>query len=161
MLTNIFVIQLKLIDAWQVYEDGYDLRLPKADEGFTYDLALLLVIRACLMDQVTFMKEKKVRKVPEEATIDMDTALVLRQIIFQRRQLYDTSIAEDVALLKSDSIEGRARMAVDVRLGEKEILAAALDLVDKLIANHKPEFLMPLSSGDYTTEVSTVKRRKM
>lgn len=44
-------------------------------------------------------------------------------------------LAEDIALLKDVPVQGRRRMAVEVRLGEKEILAMAALRVDETIAD--------------------------
>lgn len=142
-----------------MHEDGYDLHRPPANESFEFDPALRLVIHACVMDQEAFEEEMKVKEAPDEVSFDLDTALVLRKVLIQRRDLYGTSIAEDVALLQDESINGRTRMAVEVRLGEKEILAAALDSAEKLIATHSSEFSMSVSDGEPTTEAS--KRRRI
>ena len=153
--------QLDLIHAWQVYEDGFDLSRPTSNEGFEFDPALLLVIHACIMEQAAFEEEMNVKEAPEEVSIDLDTALVLKKILIKHRDLYGTSIAEDVSSLRNDSITGRTRMAIEVRLGEKEILAAALDSVQRLIADQSPQFSTSISSGELTTEASATKRQKI
>ena len=43
-------------------------------------------------------------------------------------------MAEDATLLEDADVQRRRRMAIEVRLGEKEILAKAADEVDKRIA---------------------------
>ncbi len=144
-----------------MYEDGYDLHRPQGKKGSGIDPALRLLIYACIMDQETFEKEMKVKKVPDKAPFDIDTALLLRKIFIQRRDLYRTSIAEDVTLLQSNSVEGRTKMAIEVRLGEKEILAAALDSVGSFIENHRPELSVTSTSGDNTMEVPVTKRRRI
>lgn len=144
-----------------MYEDGYDLHRPQANQGFEFDPALRLVIHACVIGEEAFKEEVRVKEAPEEVLFDLDTALVLKKILIQRRDLYGTSIAEDVVLLQNESIKGRTRMAVEVRLGEKEILAAALDSVEKFIANHRPEFLMSIPNEEPTIESSATKRQRM
>jgi hypothetical protein len=150
-----------LAKEWQVYEDGYDLHRPQGKKGSEFDPALRLMIYACVMDQETFEKEMKVKRVPDKAPFDIETALLLRKIFIQRRDLYRTSIAEDITLLQNNSVEGRTRMAIEVRLGEKEILAAALDSVGSFIVNHRPELSVTFSSGDNTMEMPTTKRRRI
>ena len=44
---------------------------------------------------------------------------------------------EDIALLDDPTVLGRRRMAIEVRLGEKEILAMAALQVDETIADMK------------------------
>ena len=61
--------------------------------------------------------------------------LVLKEIISHRQKAYKTTLAEDVALLGDLAVQGRRRMAVEVRLGEKEILAMAALRVDETIAD--------------------------
>ena len=65
----------------------------------------------------------------------MAVASVLGQAIRSRQNDYATSIAEDNVLLQDTGVQSRRRMAVKVRLGEKEILAAALASIDKKIAS--------------------------
>lgn len=154
------MLQLELIDEWQVYEDGYDLHRPQANESFEFDPALRLVIHAFLLNQEAFEEEMKIREAPDEVSLDLGTALVLRKVLIQRRASYGSSIAEDVALLQSESVKGRTRMAVEVRLGEKEILAAALDSVETFIGTHSSEFSMPVSNEEPATGASATKRRK-
>lgn len=143
-----------------MYDDGYDLHRPQANKGFEFDPALRLVIHACVIDQEAFEEEMRIKEAPEEVLFDLDTALVLKEILIQRRHSYGTSIAEDVFLLQNESIRGRTRMAVEVRLGEKEILAAALDSVENFIADHRPEFLISIPSGELTIEASATKRQR-
>lgn len=61
--------------------------------------------------------------------------LVLKEIISQRQKAYKTTSAEDIALLEDPSVQGRKRMAIEVRLGEKEILDMAALQVDETIAD--------------------------
>ena len=51
---------------------------------------------------------------------------ILREVLHDRQTQYPTSLMNDVKLLQDKSIKGRHRMAIEVRLGEKRILAEAL-----------------------------------
>ena len=73
---------------------------------------------------------------PPPPNFNLDTALVLKKIILRRRDEYSTSIAEDSILLKDSAVQGRRRMAIGVRLGEKEILASALQAIEEIL--HSP-----------------------
>lgn len=144
-----------------MYEDGYDLHRPQANEDFELDPALLLVVHALLLNQEAFEEEMKAKEAPDEVPLDLGTALVLRKVLIQRRASYGTSIAEDVALLRDEPVKGRTRMAVEVRLGEKEILAAALDSVENLIASHSSDFSTSVSNEEPASGTSLTKRRKI
>ncbi len=85
------------------------------------------------MGQDSFENAKEAVKAPKEPSLNLDMALVLKKIINHRINTYKTSVAEDAVLLQDSTLQGRARMATEVRLGEKEILVAALDSVKKRI----------------------------
>lgn len=72
---------------------------------------------------------------PPKSQLNLAVASVLGKAIRRRQNDYATSIAEDNALLRFTKIQGRRRMAIEVRLGEKEILASSLDLIDKKVAS--------------------------
>lgn len=103
----------------------------------------------------------EVREAPDETSFDLGTALVLRKVLSQRRSSYGTSIAEDVALLQDESVKGRTRMAVEVRLGEKEILAAAVHSVEKHIRAHNSEFSTSVSIEEPMALAPANKRRRI
>lgn len=50
---------------------------------------------------------------------------VMQKALTTRLQQYGTSIIEDEEVLKRADLRGRRRMAVEVRLSEKRLLAAA------------------------------------
>ena len=89
-------------------------------------------------------------------------ALVIKKPLSQRQNEYATSIAEDTSLLQNPQVKGRSRMTIEVRLGEKEILAAALDSIKK---KKKIEYLnqeLSTSPSEGSTKEGTiVKRRKL
>lgn len=68
---------------------------------------------------------------PPSPQLTFVTALVLKKIFTRRREEYSTSIAEDAVLLQDSALQGRRRMAIEVRLGEKEILGLALEAVEE------------------------------
>ena len=109
-----------------------------ADDGeFILDHAMVLTITALLLTA------KEFKQAPEEAPgyppLDVLDILgeVLKQIIASTQKAYKTTIAEDNAMSKEATVQGRHRMAVEVRLGEKEILALALDEMDKILTKYE------------------------
>lgn len=87
------------------------------------------------------------------SSLQLSLCLVLRSIIAKRNEAYRTTIAEDITLLQTGTITGRRRMAVEVRLGEKEILALATDRVDKWITQ--------LMQTQETLQAQETKKRKI
>ena len=60
--------------------------------------------------------------------------LVFKGIISHKQRAYKSMLAEDTAFLEDLTVRGRQHMAVEVRVGEKEILAMAVLRVDETIA---------------------------
>lgn len=56
---------------------------------------------------------------------------VLTSVLLERQSQYTTTISQDERLLDDDEIKGRYRMAIEVRLGEKSIIAEALAYLKK------------------------------
>lgn len=81
-----------------------------------------------------------------------DIAHILRKIIVTRQQDYATTLASDQALLQDSSIQGRRRMAIDVRLGEKMILKEALEELEKLNISSTLD-------NDHSLDIDPTKRR--
>lgn len=61
-------------------------------------------------------------ELPEDLPPIMATQLykVLKTIISRRGNAYKSTIAEDAALLKDPTVQGRQRIAIEICLGEKE-----------------------------------------
>lgn len=66
-------------------------------------------------------------EVPGEPRFTLEVANVLLEVLTERRRDYKSSAAEDVALLQGKALSKRRRLAVEVRLGEKEIIARTMD----------------------------------
>lgn len=116
-------------------QDGYDLTRSTANQAFEFDRALVLTITALLLNSEEFTEalEDPTEQQPPPS-LRMPLALVLRRIISSRQSAYRTTTAEDATLLEDADVQRRRRMAIEVRLGEKEILAEAAGEVEKRIA---------------------------
>lgn len=112
------------------------------------------------MDQESFEEEMSLNEAPEELPVNLDMALLIRKLLSQRQCSYATSIAEDTLILQNPQVQGRLRMAVEIRLGEKEILAITLDSIKKRIEDLNKE---RSTSPDLksTEEGTTIKRRRL
>lgn len=87
---------------------------------------------------------------------------VLGKAIRSRQNDYATSIAEDNVLLQDPEIQGRRRMAVEVRLGEKQILRAALASIDRRMASFTEDAMTrdePPSKKAKTFQTSSGRKR--
>ncbi|KAK6521603.1 hypothetical protein TWF506_001816 [Arthrobotrys conoides] len=102
----------------ELLEDSYDI---EADGGIPSEI--LIVIQAFLVDDGTFQSYATEEKFPK-AKKDARTRDVVLEVIQKRREGFATSREEDLAILGNtgEALERRKKMAVEVRLGEKEIL---------------------------------------
>lgn len=96
-------------------QDGYDLNRPPEGEPFEFDQALILTVVALLLDREEFeqVPEEPLETVP--ASMQHRLNLVLKKIVASRQKSYKTTIAEDYALLGNSAVQGRRRMAIEVR----------------------------------------------
>ncbi len=96
-------------------QDGYDLSRPPEGGAFEFDQALLLTITALLLD--TDQSEQEMEEPPEHPPRSMRRTLdlVLKKIVSSRQSSYKTTIAEDYAILDDSAVQGRRRMAIEVR----------------------------------------------
>ncbi|KAL0633881.1 Ribosomal lysine N-methyltransferase 4 [Maublancomyces gigas] len=91
------------------FDIGTDLRVP--DD--------VLVVIGTLLHPREQWREVKPRK--SEAV-----ARVLLEVLETRLGAYESGVEEDEALLRDQTVQGRRRIAVEVRLGEKKIIVGAL-----------------------------------
>jgi hypothetical protein len=78
------------------------------------------------MDFGALKEEMDANDVPEAPRFTHQMGSALKEVLHERFKAYKTTIAEDTVLLANDDLPGRLRMAIEVRLGEKEILANTL-----------------------------------
>lgn len=128
--------RLELAAAWEVLQDGYDLSRPPENRSFEFDQSLILTITALLLDTDAARQASARTRTPNQPPPFLLTTLglVLKEIISDRQKAYKTTLAEDIALLENRTLQRRRRMAIEVRLGEKEILSMAALRVDETIA---------------------------
>ncbi|KAL2038519.1 hypothetical protein N7G274_008858 [Stereocaulon virgatum] len=146
--------RLELAAEWEVLQDGYDLTNPTANQAYGFDRALVFTITALLLDSEDFMEALDDPPAQLPTYLRIPLALVLRKVISLRQSAYRTTIAEDITLLDDADLQGRRRMAIEVRLGEKEILAKAADEIEQRIARMDP-------ATEQDQIASHAKRRKL
>lgn len=122
--------RLEYLDEQGILEDGYDISRPATNQPDLSDMLapeMLILLATLLMPQPDFAALKRKDKLPKPKLLPPFSTL-LTAVLNARIAQYPTSLAEDRAARQQ--LSGRAAMAVDVRIGEKEILQAALqDLV--------------------------------
>ena len=114
---------------------------------------MLLTISALLFGIDEF--EQAMETPPERPPLSiLDTLnLVLKKIIISRQRAYKTTMTEDYDQLRDATVQGRHRMAIEVRLGEKEILASATKEIEKRLSVDGNE-------ANAESNAAHVKRRK-
>jgi hypothetical protein len=129
------------------------------------DPALISFLDVLSMDGTSLEYEIEADEAPGESEFTLETAQLLTQVLTERRNDYKTTIAEDVALLRDNALPKRHRMAIEVRLGEKEIIATALNSLQNYIANEQSDKAATngdqLSQRDADGKTDNSKKRKV
>lgn len=110
-----------------MWEETFDITRQAGNDSLPnggFDPALLQVMCVLTADESEFENMKSARK-PPTPIITLAIASVLSKALLNRQGEYSTTIAQDISLLQTLGIQGRYRAAIEVRLGEKEIISAA------------------------------------
>lgn len=114
-----------------------------------------------MMDRDSFKVAKSAGKVLNQLWLNLEMASTLKKIIIWHMNTYQTSLAEDAVLLQSSELQRRARMAIEIRLGEKEILAAALHHVEKRLAALGQPLTLSSHNKEIPEQGSATKKRRL
>ena len=148
----------------EVWEETFDISREAGTETFHnagFDAGLLQTINILSATEDDFEHMRHAGKVPK-AAMNLITIEVLLKALGKRRKEFGTTIAEDQTLLQDTAVHGRRRMAIEVRLGEKEIIEVASSYLIQ-----KQAILFTTPSPDVGTQKSShgdghkAKRRKM
>ncbi|KAF8859575.1 SET domain-containing protein [Acephala macrosclerotiorum] len=121
-----------------LYEDSYDLAHPGPDRPSIPDdlLALLYIL---LLDEENFAAIES-SKIALPSRPKLSTGLVgqvLVKILRLREREYATTAEEDELLLQAGGLPHRKAMAIQVRLGEKQVLRKAIQEASTFAASNK------------------------
>lgn len=105
------------------FDIGTDLEIPEE---------VLVFVGSFLLTKEEFAELKGKGKVPK-ARKSKEVGKMLEEVLEKRMGDYGSSIEDDEKILKNESVQGRKRIAVEVRLGEKKILEGALAKVREWI----------------------------
>lgn len=139
-------LQLKLLDQLEILEDGYCILRPSTEDTLLDILPdeLLALLKTLTLDSEELQRLLTKSK-PPKPILGVREARILLGAAQTKLAQYSTTIREDQNLLQqfaSSSMlqtrERRRHLAVQVRLGEKEIFQALLMMLqDFLIAEEK------------------------
>lgn len=105
------------------------------DDAYDFDLSLevpdevLVVMQTLLLSDEEFAEYKRKGKVPRPKLLSVAEELL--SVLQRRSEEYETNIEDDERLLEATTTTGRARMAIEVRLGEKRILKGFIDEITR------------------------------
>ena len=122
-----------------------------------FEPSFLLTLEALATKRADLQGRLNTRKAPEPST-DLNVTSLLREVLKYRQKEYSTSIAEDVMFLQDVAVQGRHRIAIEIRLGEKEILASTLQYAEKKIETEA--VIAPSRRSTLNSETYSAKRRK-
>ncbi|KAL0262158.1 Ribosomal lysine N-methyltransferase 4 [Diplodia seriata] len=150
--------KLAYLEDQDLFETGYDIgRNPEQDPAAVASPELGLLLSTLYVPHADFQRMQKKGKFPKP-DLTPQTAALLRQVVAKRAAQYPTSLAEDVQRVSSGAADlGNARkaMAHAVRIGEKEILESAANLLAKAASDSTKR------DGDEGGEGSSNKRRRV
>ncbi len=138
--------QLQLLENLELLDDGYAIPRPSDDDAVTdiipEELAVLL--KALTLTPAQFAHQQEKQKPPKPA-FDQEEARLLRAAIVMGQGRYSTTIEQDRELLAqlyhieaSGPLEGQSRrrkMAIQVRIGEKEVFELVKIKIDTYLGN--------------------------
>ncbi|KAH6684425.1 putative ribosomal N-lysine methyltransferase 4 [Halenospora varia] len=120
------------------YEDSYDLAYPGPD-GLTIPDELLAFLYLLLLDEEsTLAIQTSQSSLPSRSKLATElVGQVLTTLLQCREKEYATTVEEDEEILKANNLAHRARMAIQVRQGEKKVLRAAALEASAFTGNNK------------------------
>ncbi|KAI9700444.1 MAG: hypothetical protein M1836_002459 [Candelina mexicana] len=114
-------------------DDGYDISRAIVSSS-VFPLNLVALVRTLLLSPAVF-STMRANKQSAQACITSEVAEVLQSLVLKRQADYSTSVDEDKSMLQDPFIEGRKKLAVQIRIGEKEILRQALAELQAFVAD--------------------------
>lgn len=120
-------MRIELADREGVYEESFDLNHPGSDGPAIPD-ELLALIFILMVDEETFeaISASKMSLPSRSKLATGRVGQALAVLIKARENEYGTTPEQDEEILQEGNLSGRERMAIQVRLGEKQVLRAAI-----------------------------------
>ncbi|KAJ5826163.1 hypothetical protein N7474_003301 [Penicillium riverlandense] len=151
--------KLQLLENFDILDDGYVISRPAAESSvqdiFSTELVTLLTI---LTQTPSEFDAQKSKNRPPKPKLESAQVEILQRALRTKATYYPTSIAEDEQILAKlpyvaeDASSRRKRMALQVRLGEKETLSAALSVLEHHLAQVPEHRKRSASNGGETRQ---------
>ncbi|RDL35117.1 putative Ribosomal N-lysine methyltransferase 4 [Venustampulla echinocandica] len=130
--------RLTLAEREDVHDDSYDLIHPNTEGPAIPDELLALIYLQLLDEESLRAIETSQSSLPSRSKLATElVGQVLAALIQLREKEYATSIEEDENLLQTESVPYRTKMAMQVRLGEKRVLRAAIQEASSFTGSNK------------------------
>ncbi|KAL4926456.1 ribosomal lysine N-methyltransferase [Aspergillus undulatus] len=150
---------LQFLEELELLDDGYAIPRPSLDDALTNilpeELALLLKTFTLTPEQLATQQQKQK---PPNPSFGQDEAKILFDAILLSQQRYNTTVEQDREFLAqlshleaSAPLDGSARrrkMAIQVRLGEKEIFEIVKAMINNHLANAENTSTSKRSAND-------------
>ncbi|KAJ5107664.1 hypothetical protein N7456_004339 [Penicillium angulare] len=138
--------RLQLLEENDLLDDGYVIPRPTANATLETILpAELVVLLTTLTQSPEEFEQRRSKNKPPKPSMDANQAGLLYKTLQSKQAQYGTSLNEDINILTGllppnapQALEGSARrhkMALQVRLGEKEVLRDVQTMLESLVAN--------------------------
>lgn len=139
--------RLEFLASLDILDDGYVIPRPVNANPSLQDIlpAELVILLATLTLSAEEFKQRVSKDKAPKPALDANSTAILIKALQKRQEQYATSLADDLQLRASlsplpetgDVDEGarRVRMALQVRIGEKEVLQAVLGMLQPATSN--------------------------
>ncbi|PSS10632.1 hypothetical protein M430DRAFT_30540 [Amorphotheca resinae ATCC 22711] len=160
--------RVELTQREDVYDQSYDIR-HAGPEGPSIPDELLAFLYILLLDEENLAAISSSQSyLPSRSKMATETlGQVLVTLLRLREEEYATTLEEDEALLKSENLPNRTRMAIEVRLGEKKVIREAIQEASSFSGSNKrmrggqnPEGQIPGEKGKRRSEESSHPKKK-
>lgn len=137
--------QLELLEENDILDDGYVIPRPAPNASLQDILpAELVVLLTTLSLTPEEFEQRRSKNKPPKPTLETNQASLLYKILQTKQAQYGSSLGEDMQILTSllppnapASLDGsahRQKMALQVRIGEKETLQSVLAMLEPLVS---------------------------
>ncbi|KAJ5302171.1 hypothetical protein N7508_007034 [Penicillium antarcticum] len=134
--------RLQFLEELDILDDGYVIPRPINANPSLEDIlpAELVILLTTLALPEEGFKQRQSKNKPPKPTFEANQATILSRALQTQQAQYASSLAQDAQLLASlspldvsgasDTSARRARMALQVRIGEKEVMQAVLGMLE-------------------------------
>ena len=160
--------KLHLLEDLELLDDGYAIPRPSNKDSLLDILPdeLILLLRTLALSPQQ-LEQQKSKKKPSKPSLGQTEANFLQKAVQLKQSQYGTTIAEDqehlARLSQSGTVERssrRQKMAIQVRIGEKEILHRLSSMLDGLVKPGVDGLAAKRSANGDGTELRKAKSQK-